>query len=125
MSIALLEAMASGLPVVVTKTGGTDELVAPGENGLVVGWADVAGLAAALGRLLEDAALRARMGQASRRVALTFAWREIAEQYVELFASALDRSTERLLAERQPLPTAGSLPAASRVAVDPVRQRND
>jgi hypothetical protein len=44
MSIALLEAMASGLPVIVTDTGGTAELVTQGENGEIVTWADVPAL---------------------------------------------------------------------------------
>ncbi|MBA3947410.1 MAG: glycosyltransferase [Herpetosiphonaceae bacterium] len=82
MSIALLEAMASGLPVVVTDTGGTDELVMAGTNGLVTEWADVGGLCVAMRRLAEDTALRQQMSQANRAVGLTMAWKEMAKKYL-------------------------------------------
>lgn len=84
MSIALLEAMASGLAVVVTDTGGTDELVAHGDNGLVVDWADQEQLRNALRLLIDQPAARLRMGQRSRARAQAFAWPEIAARYIEL-----------------------------------------
>jgi phosphatidyl-myo-inositol dimannoside synthase len=84
MSIALLEAMASGLPVVVTYTGGTQELISPDENGLVVPWADIEGLARAIRRLVEDGSLREMMGLANRQTALRFSWSQVAEQYLNL-----------------------------------------
>jgi phosphatidylinositol alpha-1,6-mannosyltransferase len=87
MSIALLEALASSLPVVVTNTGGTEELVTTGENGLVVDWADVAGLTLALRQLAEDPALCERMGAASRAIAVRCSWQEITKQYVVLITS--------------------------------------
>jgi glycosyltransferase involved in cell wall biosynthesis len=84
MSMALLEALASGLPVIVTNTGGTEELVEHGRNGLVVPWGDVPSLTAALRRLIEDVAQRRRMGEASRAVAKRFEWAAIARQYLTL-----------------------------------------
>ena len=62
----LLEAMATGLPVVSTKVSGIPELVADGENGLLVRPDDATALAAAMRRLLDDDALRARLGAAAR-----------------------------------------------------------
>jgi glycosyltransferase involved in cell wall biosynthesis len=62
----IIEAMASGLPVVTTAAGGIPELVTPGVTGLIVEPHDIAGIAANIGRLLDDAALRARLGSAGR-----------------------------------------------------------
>ncbi len=64
--LAYLEAQAAGLPVVAFRTGGVPEVVADGETGLLVDPGDDAGFAAAVGRLLSDEALRARMGLAAR-----------------------------------------------------------
>ena len=94
MSIALLEAMASGLPVVVTDTGGTAELVSQGANGEIVPWADVPMLTAALQRLLKDAEYRMRMGEESRRRALAFGWPALAARYLELCARVAVPSVE-------------------------------
>jgi colanic acid/amylovoran biosynthesis glycosyltransferase len=61
-----LEAMACGLPLVVTDCGGIREVVADGVEGFVVPKRDVAGMTRALRRLSEDASLRERMGRAGR-----------------------------------------------------------
>ena len=63
--IALMEAMACGLPVVTTSISGIPELVQP-ENGMLVEEKDVYELANALERLLRDPALRERLGSAGR-----------------------------------------------------------
>jgi glycosyltransferase involved in cell wall biosynthesis len=83
MSIALLEAMASGLPVVVTATGGTAELVTEGVNGCIVPWADVSALTTALARLARDAESRQRMGQANRQHVQRFSWPHITQEYLQ------------------------------------------
>jgi glycosyltransferase involved in cell wall biosynthesis len=64
---AVMEAMASGLPVVGTAVNGIAELVCDGETGLLVAPKDPPALAAALARLATDAPLRHRMGAAGRR----------------------------------------------------------
>ena len=63
----MLEAMALGRPVVATAVGGTPELVADGETGLLVPPRDVAALTAALKRVLDDEGLRRRLGEAGKR----------------------------------------------------------
>ena len=93
MSVALLEAMASGLAVLVTPTGGTPELVQPEVNGLIFNWADVAELTAHLRRLAQDRALVRRMGEASRRRAAEFSWAMAAQRYTEIFTQLVDASS--------------------------------
>lgn len=63
---SLLEAAACGLPIVTTDAPGCREVVRDGVNGLLVPVHDAAALAAALGKLIGDAALRRRMGEQSR-----------------------------------------------------------
>jgi sugar transferase (PEP-CTERM/EpsH1 system associated) len=67
MSNTILEAMASGLPVVATHVGGADEMVVAGETGILVPPSNADRLADALERLIEGPGLRTRMGQAGRR----------------------------------------------------------
>lgn len=66
MSMVILEAMASGKPVVATRVGENSRIVEEGINGLLTKPMDVPGMAAALGRLIDDSALRIQLGQAAR-----------------------------------------------------------
>lgn len=68
LGIVLLEAMASGLPVVSTRCGGPETCVVEGETGHLTPVGDAGALAAAMERLLAGAALRERLGQAGRRL---------------------------------------------------------
>lgn len=68
LPVALLEAMAAGLPVVTTLVGGIPDLVQEPVNGLLVPPGDAAALAAAIRRLLADPDLRQAMGERSRRL---------------------------------------------------------
>jgi len=66
-SNAVLEGMAAGLPMIVTRVGGNAEATRDGETGLVVEPRDPKGLATAILRLAGHQALRARMGAAGRQ----------------------------------------------------------
>ncbi len=78
--VACAEAMAAGRPVVAGAVGGLLDLVVDGETGLLVEPGDVTGLRAALERLLGDAELRQRLGDAGReRAARHFAWRPVTD----------------------------------------------
>ncbi|MBV9818426.1 MAG: glycosyltransferase family 4 protein [Solirubrobacterales bacterium] len=68
--IVVLEAMAQGVPVVATASGGPLEIIDPEVDGLLVDRPEPAPLAAAVARLLGDAPLRARIAAAGRRLAV-------------------------------------------------------
>ena len=70
MPRSIIEAMMTGLPVVATDIRGSREEVVPGETGLLVPVRDSEALAEGLSRLVEDAALRRRLGRAGRARAL-------------------------------------------------------
>lgn len=82
MSVALLEALAAGLPVVVTETGGTAELVQG--NGWVVPWADSLALAEVLEKFLREPHLCQEMGCRSLQIARTFTWEVTSRAYLDL-----------------------------------------
>ncbi|HMA48077.1 MAG TPA: glycosyltransferase family 4 protein, partial [Frankiaceae bacterium] len=85
-----VEAMAAGVPVVVTRSGALVETVVDGRTGLVVDKGRPDALAAAILRLLGDDALRAGMGAAGRRhVESRYAWPVVAGRARELYASAV------------------------------------
>jgi len=85
MSNAMLEAMASGLPIITTRCEGVDELIA--DNGIVVdGPAD---LARAI-ETLDPSRLRS-MATASRRQAERFTWSAVADRYIEYYRQVLGR----------------------------------
>jgi glycosyltransferase involved in cell wall biosynthesis len=89
----LIEAAACGLPIITTDAPGCREVVTDGVNGLLVPVKNSAALAAAIARLHEDPALRARLGTAARERVLThFDERIILDRtmsvYLELVPSA-------------------------------------
>lgn len=82
----LLEAAATGLPLVATNIDGCRMVVRDGENGVIVPERDSKALARAIEVLLEDPILRQRMGQASRRLAVSeFDEKRIVAQYLDLY----------------------------------------
>jgi glycosyltransferase involved in cell wall biosynthesis len=97
MPLAILEAMACGLPVVATPISGSAELVRDGENGLLVPPADPGALAGAILRLMEDEPLRAAQGRRGRLLAEHgYSWDAVAAQtlavYRELLLPAMEES---------------------------------
>jgi glycosyltransferase involved in cell wall biosynthesis len=101
--MALLEAMAAGLPVIATAVSGTRDVVAGSESGgILVTAGDVEELCGALDRLASDAALRRSLGRAARRrVADHFSVGVQARAHADLY---------RALMHAQPLAQPGVLP---------------
>lgn len=95
-SIASLEAMASGLPVLVGGVGGIPELVKEGTTGFLLKRGDAGDLAAKLEALLADRPLRLRMGCAGRKACEDYY--NVTRQVRDILA-AIDRDVE---ADREP-----------------------
>jgi len=96
ISLALLEAMASGLPVIATAVGGTPEVVIDYESGILVPSGDVSALADALIVLIDNPDLRTRMGEtALQRIIQNFS--------VDQAVDKLSNMYDRLLADARAL----------------------
>ena len=89
----LQEAAASGLPVVAPRAGGPIDLVDHGTTGLLFGPDDPSELRIAVERLVADAGMRARMGEAGRRRVLGRSWPAVVEQLLGHY----DRAARRAL----------------------------
>lgn len=90
LPIALLEAMASGLPPVCTAVGGIPQVIEPGVSGFHVPADDWRSLQQPVVQLLSDPALRSRIGRAAReRVQDQFSIEVMAERLLSLYADVL------------------------------------
>jgi glycosyltransferase involved in cell wall biosynthesis len=85
--MAVMEAMAAGLPVVATAVGGVPELVQAGATGLLVPAGDVPAFAAALRALAEDTGRRREFAEAARRKSADFGVDNMVRAYAGLFES--------------------------------------
>ena len=89
---SLMEAMATGLPIVSTDAGGIRYLVRDGIHGLMVPQRDPAALAEAIVRLASEPELRRAMGERNRRAVEGRAWPAIAKQVETVYRQALGRN---------------------------------
>ncbi len=87
--IVLLEAMASGLPVVASRVGGIPEVVVDGETGILVEPGNASEIASAILRLAESPALRARMGACGRERARSYSWDALVPRILAVYREAL------------------------------------
>jgi glycosyltransferase involved in cell wall biosynthesis len=86
----LLEAMSCGVPVVATNVGGNSEVISPGVNGFLVPARSPRELAKVVLELLDDVALRDRLGRAARKtVEEHFTWDRIADKILQCYESIL------------------------------------
>lgn len=102
MPLAILEAMASGLPVIVTNVGGMIDIVEEDRTGFLNSFDDFDGIARNIATLMSDSALRGRMGSAGRkRVEKDFELSNSVSQISELLKSlAQTGSTSERTVER-------------------------
>lgn len=94
------EAMARGLAVVATRTGGMADLIRPGVNGFLCAPGDADGLRRQVARLLDDPALAARIGAQARQDMQALTWANHARQLVA-FAEQLRAAKPRELSGRR------------------------
>ena len=83
-----LEAMACGVPVVASETGGLAFLIHDGETGFHVPTGDASELANRLTLLEEDPVLRQRLGKQAAAYARAYAWPEITRQMIQVYESS-------------------------------------
>ena len=91
VSNALIEALALGLPVIATDapSGGTQELIRHGENGLIIPPGDEEALKAAMERLLSDGEYAERLGEQAHKIQERLAPERVNRQWQEYFESIL------------------------------------
>ena len=88
--IVLLEAMAAGTPIAASDIGGFGDVLADGKEGLLVPARNVDALAAALDRLLSDAALREEMGKQGTETARRYGWDRISREILAYYEQVLN-----------------------------------
>jgi len=83
MSNAMLEAIASGLPIVSTRCEGLDELIV--DNGIVLEQPDAVSIAKAIKTIADDEKKYVKMRTAARKQAEKFTWKSAANQYIKIY----------------------------------------
>jgi glycosyltransferase involved in cell wall biosynthesis len=96
--LTLMEAMMCGLPIVTTAVCGMRDVIRHGENGLLVPIREPQLIADAVGQLLEDSRLRARLGRSAQEDALNrYTWDRVAEPVIAVYEELVaNRATKRL-----------------------------
>jgi len=89
--LVLLEAMASGLPVIAARVGGVTDIVREGVNGYSFDIGDIKGLVERTRAALHDPAHLRQMGAAARAYAETQSWTQILDDLIDLYAELIDR----------------------------------
>ena len=89
LSLAILEAMAAGLPVVATDISGNRDVVIPGENGYLAKAADSDSLADGIIKVLIDESIQKKMRENARKAAMEYDWMNIAQRYVDAYQEAI------------------------------------
>lgn len=91
-SIVLVEAMASGRPIIGTSIGGTPQVIEHGKNGLLVPPKDPKKLAEAILAVLSDKSLAVSLADTGAQKAQSFSWDTQADKYADLFETLLKKT---------------------------------
>lgn len=83
--IVLLEAMASGKPVIATNVGGIPYMIEDGKNGFLVNYGDIEGLAEKILKLVNDKKLRDFIAENGKKTAMKYSWENISEETYEVY----------------------------------------
>ncbi len=89
MSNAMLEALATGLPIIATKTGGAEELIMEGKNGFIIKMKNAKDIAQKLEKIIRDNHLQKTMRENSRSQALSLSWKEVARKYTIIYKNII------------------------------------
>ncbi len=89
LSLALLDAMAAGLPVIGTRITGNKDVITDGHNGYKVAPSDINDLVEKIVPVLQDNALRVKMGQNAKVFVTDYHWQNIARQYLSVYEGVL------------------------------------
>lgn len=104
--LSILEAMATGLPVVVSRNAGAAELIQDGVNGVLLeNPSDVDEVETKLKLLLRDSRMRARLGEKALNTALQYTWFQVAQRHAETYRRVLDQHKERAFDGKDTLQT--------------------
>lgn len=88
--VTFLEALASGVPIICSNVGGIGEIIKHGETGLFVSPNDVDELSEAINRLITDREFRMNLSKTGRKIAESYDWQCVAEQFISLYISILN-----------------------------------
>lgn len=90
--LVVLEAMASGLPIITAKTVGCSEIITP-ECGIILGNPnDIKALAKTMNELMNNIKKRKSMGKAARKIAERYTWNIMAKKYINLFQKQINEN---------------------------------
>ena len=104
MSSVVLQAMASGLPIVASRVKGFEEIVEENLNGLFAEYNNPEEFAVAIEKLIKSPDLREKMSQKSLEKSKLFSWETISRQYLELYKETVGLANGNCLKDKLQIP---------------------